>query len=412
LSINKLSKYGIVLVAAVTVATVAQSQFGQSSSKVYADEIASTVPTTSEAPSTTPATSEAPAISTTPAVSTSPETSEAPVVSTTPATSEANLNNYRMFYIKDSFYPNLKDYMGFAGRVTTADKPYTVEKGSTLPEYPYYTIVGSDGKTYSVGDTITINNPLVNHPDENDNVLHYYYYPFNPNSVSEAPAVSTTPATSEAPAVSTTPATSETPAVSTTPTTSEAPANSTTPATSETPAVSTAPATSETPAVSTTPATSEAPAVSTAPATSEAPAVSTTPATSEAPAVSTTPATSEAPAASTTPAVIPSTSVNPASSVTLDKLSQKAYKKMSSAQRWASVSSPLASKADHSMDSAMISSTQSHDEGMTPATGGKLAGHNLPNTGDTNAKVGILGMIFVGLGLTSLAYKGRHRRSK
>lgn len=423
-----MSKYGIVLVAAVTVATVAQSQFGQSSSKVYADEIASTVPTTSEAPSTTPATSEnvstTPAVSTSPetseasAVSTTPATSEAPTVSTAPATSEANLNNYRMFYIKDSFYPNLKDYMGFAGRVTTADKPYTVEKGSTLPEYPYYTIVGSDGKTYSVGDTITINNPLVNHPDENDNVLHYYYYPFNPNSVSEAPAVSTAPATSETPAVSTAPATSEAPAVSVTPATSEAPAVSTTPATSEAPAVSTAPATSEAPVVSTTPATSEAPAVSTTPAasttpaTSEAPAVSTAPATSEAPAVSTTPATSEAPAASTTPAVTPSTSVNPASSVTLDKLSQKAYKKMSSAQRWASVSSPLASKADHSMDSAMISSTQSHDEGMTPATDGNLVGHNLPNTGDTNAKVGILGMIFVGLGLTSLAYKGRHRRSK
>lgn len=422
MSINKLSKYGIVLVAAVTVATVAQSQFGQSSSKVYADEIASTVPTTSEAPSTTPATSEnvstTPAVSTSPetseasAVSTTPATSEAPTVSTAPATSEANLNNYRMFYIKDSFYPNLKDYMGFAGRVTTADKPYTVEKGSTLPEYPYYTIVGSDGKTYSVGDTITINNPLVNHPDENDNVLHYYYYPFNPNSVSEAPAVSTAPATSETPAVSTAPATSEAPAVSVTPATSEAPAVSTTPATSEAPAVSTAPATSEAPVVSTTPATSEAPAVSTTPATSEAPAASTTPATSEAPAASTTPATSEAPAASTTPAVTPSTSVNPASSVTLDKLSQKAYKKMSSAQRWASVSSPLASKADHSMDSAMISSTQSHDEGMTPATDGNLVGHNLPNTGDTNAKVGILGMIFVGLGLTSLAYKGRHRRSK
>ena len=42
MSINKFSKYGIVLVAAITVATVAQSQFGQSSSKVYADEIAST----------------------------------------------------------------------------------------------------------------------------------------------------------------------------------------------------------------------------------------------------------------------------------------------------------------------------------------------------------------------------------
>ena len=227
-------------------------------------------------------------------------------------------------------------------------------------------------------------------------------------ATSEAPAASATPATSEAPAVSTTPATSETPAVSTTPVISEAPAVSVTPATSEAPAASTTPATSEAPAVITTPATSEAPAVSTAPATSEAPAVSTTPATSEAPAVSTAPATSEV----TKPAVIPSTSVNPASSVTLDKLSQKAYKKMSSAQRWASVSSPLASKADHSMDSAMISSTQSHDEGMTPATGRKLAGHNLPNTGDTNAKVGILGMIFVGLGLTSLAYKGRHRRSK
>ena len=228
-------------------------------------------------------------------------------------------------------------------------------------------------------------------------------------ATSEAPAVSTTPAASEAPAaVSTTPATSEAPAVSTTPATSEAPAVSTTPATSEAPAVSTTPATSEAPAVSTTPATSEAPAVSTTPATSEAPAVSTTPATSETPAVSTTPATSEV----TKPAVIPSTSVNPASSVTLDKLSQKAYKEMSSAQRWASVSSPLASKADHFMNSAMISSTQSHDEVMTSATDGKLTSHDLPNTGDTNAKVGILGMIFVGLGLTSLAYKGRHRRSK
>lgn len=54
----KLSKYGIVLVAAVTVATVVQFQFDQSSSKVYADEIASTAPKTSEAPSTMPATSE------------------------------------------------------------------------------------------------------------------------------------------------------------------------------------------------------------------------------------------------------------------------------------------------------------------------------------------------------------------
>ena len=722
MSINKLSKYGIVLVAAVTVATVAQSQFGQSSSKVYADEIASTAPKTSEAPSTTPATSEN--SSTTPAVSTSPDTSETPVVSTTPATSEApavvsTSENSEAPATSASYSEHeglgvtptgivsptsttssensrdkdeTEEFKSFYFRYVEHTDSGDIERGNgafgpnedgrfVLPErddyrYSYYTITSDDGKSFKAGEVIPYDSPLLNHPNFDDNPITYTYYknkpsvegnivvnsinrpswhhgdsisyhvrygvfernskygvpavidiapydtvvvpldkevtvsaktipgytldsankyetgsdipdntlklsssyfvtdntgtpmamflykknnsetPFkdsltpsakpssqsegpltytviyhftgeDPRSVeytiepgetehlgfggkgaasfpviigtpsfyevtydrvkagktlyefwqyddqthngdgtpkvtdttstpetsttpatseapaasttpatSEAPAVSTTPATSEAPAASTTPATSEAPAVSTTPVISEAPAVSTAPATSETPAVSTTPATSETPAVSTTPATSEAPAVSTAPATSEAPAVSTTPATSEAPAVSTTPATSEAPAASTTPAtseapavstapatseapavsttpaVTPSTSVNPASSVTLDKLSQKAYKKMSSAQRWASVSSPLASKADHFMDSAMISSTQSHDEGMTPATDGKLAGHNLPDTGDTNAKVGILGMIFVGLGLTSLVYKGRHRRSK
>ena len=676
MSINKLSKYGIVLVAAVTVATVAQSQFGQSSSKVYADEIASTVPKTSEAPSTTPATSEAPAISTTPAVSTSPETSEAPVVSTTPAMSEApavvsTSENSEAPATSASYSEHeglgvtptgivsptsttssensrdkdeTEEFKSFYFRYVEHTDSGDIERGNgafgpnedgrfVLPErddyrYSYYTITSDDGKSFKAGEVIPYDSPLLNHPNFDDNPITYTYYknkpsvegnivvnsinrpswhhgdsisyhvrygvfernskygvpavidiapydtvvvpldkevtvsaktipgytldsankyetgsdipdntlklsssyfvtdntgtpmamflykknnsetPFKdsltpsakPSSQSEGPLTytviyhftgedprsveytiepgetehlgfggkgaasfpviigtpsfyevtydrvkagktlyefwqyddqthngdgtpkvtdttstpetSTTPATSEAPAASTTPATSEAPAVSTTPATSEAPAASTTPATSEAPAASTTPATSEAPAVSTTPATSEAPAASTTPATSEAPAVSTTPATSEAPAVSTAPATSEAPAVSTTPAVTPSTSVNPASSVTLDKLSQKAYKKMSSAQKGALVSSPLASKADHSMDSAMISSTQSHDEGMTPATDGKLAGHNLPDTGDTNAKVGILGMIFVGLGLTSLVYKGRHRRSK
>lgn len=701
MSINKLSKYGIVLVAAVTVATVAQSQFGQSSSKVYADEIASTVPTTSEVPSTTPATSEAPAISTTPAVSTSPETSEAPVVSTTPAMSEApavvstsenseapetsalysehgdlavtptdivsptsttpseNSSDKSFFFLYVEHTDSGVEQSGTGVYGANEDGRFVIPEGTDY-RYSYYTITTEDGKSFKPGEVIPYDSPLLNHPNFDDNPITYTYYKSKPSvegniivnpvirplwhhgdsisyhvrygvfernskygvpavidiapydtvvvpldkevtvsaktipgytldsankyetgsdipdntlklsssyfvadntgtpmamflykknnsetpfkdsltpsakpssqsegpltytviyhfngedsrsveytiepgetkylklggkgavaapvisgtprfyevtydrvkagktlyefwqfdysthngdgtpkvtdtsstpatsttpATSEAPAVSTTPATSEAPAVSVTPATSEAPAVSTAPATSEAPAVSTTPATSEAPAASTTPATSEAPAASTTPATSEAPAVSTAPATSEAPAVSTTPATSEAPAVSTTPATSEAPAVSVTPAtseapavsttpatsevtkpaVIPSTSVNPASSVTLDKLSQKAYKKMSSAQRWASVSSPLASKADHSMDSAMISSTQSHGGGMTPATDGKLVGHNLPNTGETNAKVGILGMIFVGLGLTSLVYKGRHRRSK
>ena len=41
LSINKFSKYGIVLVAAITLATAVQTQFGQSSTKVYAEETAS-----------------------------------------------------------------------------------------------------------------------------------------------------------------------------------------------------------------------------------------------------------------------------------------------------------------------------------------------------------------------------------
>ena len=148
----KFAKYGIVLVATITVATAAQSQgIGIATQHVYAEE----------------------------------------------ATSYSE--DYRMFYIKDSFYPNLEDYMGLSGRVTTTNEPYTVEEGFTTPEYPYYTIVGSDGKTYSVGDTITVDNPLVNHPNENDNVLYYYHYPSDPNAAtSEAPAPSVSPSTSEA----------------------------------------------------------------------------------------------------------------------------------------------------------------------------------------------------------------------
>ena len=328
LSINKLSKYGIVLVAAVTLTTAVQAQFGQSSTKVYAEE----------------------------------------------TTSDANYEDYRMFYAYFAEYPDDPNYGAMSGRVTTVSEPYIVG------EEPYgpgsYDIFDITGKHYNVGDVITINEPFLNHKDEEDNRLYYYYHPQNSDNTSEAPAVSTTPATSEAPAVSTTPATSETPAASTTPATSETPAVSTTPATSEAPAVSTTPATSETPAVSTTPATSEAPAVSTTPATSEAPAVSTTPATSEAPAVSTTPATSEAPAVSTTPA----TSLVP-------------------------------SKDNHSMNFVTPSYTQTRSAGIKSETDGKLTSQDLPKTGDTNSKVGMLGMIFVGLGLTSFVYKGRHRRS-
>ena len=456
LSINKFSKYGIVLVAAITLATAVQTQFSQSSTKVYAEETASEanyndwrmfyvysadypdkpdsgsmsgrVIKPSEPyvvdenfrdpgtyshydvfddtgkhynvgdtitvndplvnhkneednrlyyyyyPLNSDNTSEAPANSTTPA------TSEAPAVSTTPATSENPISDNdprlnRMLYLDYALADDPKQSW-LTGEVVTP-KGYIVEPADEVEGYPYYTITGSNGKKYSVGDIITTEEPgLFGHANMEEDALYYRYYRTNPNSVSEAPAVSTTPATSEAPAVSTTPATSEAPAVSTTPATSEAPAVSTTPATSEAPAVSTTPATSEAPAVSTTPATSEAPAVSTTPATSEAPAVSTTPATSEAPAVSTTPATSEAPAVSTTPAT-----------------------------------SLVSTKDNHSMNFVTPSYTQTRSAGIKSETDGKLTSQDLPKTGDTNSKVGMLGMVLVGLGLTSFVYKGRHRRS-
>ena len=417
LTIKKLSKYGIVLVAAVTLTTAVQAQFGQSSTKVYAEETAS----------------------------------------------DANYEDYRMFYAYFAEYPDDPNSGAMSGRVTTVSKPYIVGEEPFGPGS--YDIFDITGKHYNVGDVITINEPFLNHKDEEDNRLYYYYHPQNSDNTSEAPAVSTTPATSEAPAVSTTPASSENPISDNDPSlnrmlylnysvaddpkrswltgdvvtpkgytvmpadelegypyytitgsngknysvgdvitteepglfghanyeddalyyryyrtnpnsVSETPAVSTTPATSEAPAVSTTPATSETPAVSTTPATSETPAASTTPTTSEAPAASTTPATSEAPAVSTTPATSEAPAVSTTPA----TSLVP-------------------------------SKDIHSMNSVTYSSTQTRNAGIKSEADGKLTSHDLPKTGDTNSKVGMLGMIFVGLGLTSFVYKGRHRRS-
>ena len=453
LTIKKLSKYGIVLVAAVTLTTAVQAQFGQSSTKVYAEETASDANYEDyrmfyayfaeypDDPNSGAMSGRVTTVSKPYIVGEEPfgpgsydifditgkhynvgdvitinepflnhkdeednrlyyyyhpqnsdNTSEAPAVSTTPATSENPISDNdpslnRMLYLNYSVADDPKRSW-LTGDVVTP-KGYTVMPADELEGYPYYTITGSNGKNYSVGDVITTEEPgLFGHANYEDDALYYRYYRTNPNSVSETPAVSTTPATSEAPAVSTTPATSETPAVSTTPATSETPAVSTTPATSETPAVSTTPATSETPAASTTPTTSEAPAASTTPATSEAPAVSTTPATSEAPAVSTTPATSETPAASTTPATseTPAVSTTPATSL-------------------------VPSKDIHSMNSVTYSSTQTRNAGIKSEADGKLTSHDLPKTGDTNSKVGMLGMIFVGLGLTSFVYKGRHRRS-
>ena len=236
---NKFAKYGIVLVAAITVATAAQSSSQAiATQRVYAEEV-----------------------------------------------TNVNYSDSRMFYAYSAQYPDEPNSGGMAGRVVTPSSPYVVgENFYEAGTYDHYDVFDDTGKHYNVGDVITVDDPLVNHPNEEDNRLYYYYYPLNPNT-SEAPAPSTSPSTSEAPAPSTSPSTSEAPAPSTSPSTSEAPAPSTSPSTSEAPAPSTSPSTSEAPAPSTSPSTSEAPAPSTSPSTSEAPAPSTSPSTSEAPAV-------------------------------------------------------------------------------------------------------------------------------
>ena len=384
LSINKFSKYGIVLVAAITLATAVQTQFGQSSTKVYAEETAS----------------------------------------------NANYEDDRMFYVYSADYPDAPNSGSMSGRVIKPSEPYVVDENFRNPgTYSHYDVFDDTGKHYNVGDIITVNDPLVNHKNEEDNRLYYYYYPLNSDNTSEAPAVSTTPATSENPIFDNDPRLNRMLYINVSspddPTLGWLTGEVVTPKgyivksagevegfpyftitgsngknysvgdiiTTEEPGLfghanyeddalyyryyRTNPnSVSEAPANSTTPATSETPAVSTTPATSEAPAVSTTPAASEAPAVSTTPATSDAPAVSTTPA----TSLVP-------------------------------TKDNHSMNFVTPSYTQTRSAGIKSETDGKLTSHDLPKTGDTNSKVGMLGMIFVGLGLTSFVYKGRHRRS-
>ena len=156
--IKKFAKFGIVLVAAITVATAAQSQVG-TAQKVYADE----------------------------------------------TTTEVNSTNPRMFYLKYS----LSDEPGASWMRGTVVGPdgYTVHAPDDVEGYPYYTITGPEGKAYHVGDNITMEEPgLFGHANPEDDALNYLYYRSDPNaSTSETPA----PATSEAPSTSTTPATSE-----------------------------------------------------------------------------------------------------------------------------------------------------------------------------------------------------------
>jgi len=161
---NKFAKYGVVLIAAITVATAVQAQ-NITTQYAYAEEVTANDPA---------------------------------------------LN--RMLYL-DYSAPEDSTVGWLTGEVVTPTG-YTVEPAYELEGFPYYTITGSDGKSYSAGDTITVEDPLVNHANPEDNVLYYRYYSVDPNaSTSEAPAPSTSPSTSEAPAPSTSPSTSEAPAV-------------------------------------------------------------------------------------------------------------------------------------------------------------------------------------------------------
>ena len=177
----KFAKFGIVLLSTVTIATVAQSQQGNVSHRVYAEEV-----------------------------------------------SQPDYDSWRMFYVHSADYPNDPNDGGMAGRVITPDVPYVVgnESFRAPGTYSRYEVFDDTGKRYNPGDTITVNDPVVNHANEEDNNIYYYYYMNSTASETPAPAPSTSPSTSEAPAPSTSPSTSEAPAPSTSPSTSEAPSAS------------------------------------------------------------------------------------------------------------------------------------------------------------------------------------------
>ena len=166
----KFAKFGIVLLSTVTIATVAQSQQGNVSHHVYAEEV-----------------------------------------------SQPDYDSWRMFYVHSADYPNDPNDGGMAGRVITPDSPYVVgnESFRAPGTYSRYEVFDDTGKRYNPGDTITVDDPVVNHVNEEDNNIYYYYYPLDPSaSETPAPAPSTSPSTSEAPAPSTSPSTSEAPAPS------------------------------------------------------------------------------------------------------------------------------------------------------------------------------------------------------
>ena len=162
-NIKKFAKYGLVLVAAITIATAAQAQQG-TMQKVYADE----------------------------------------------TTTQFTADNSRMFYLKYTLsdQPEITWMQG----AVVGPNGYTVQAPDDVDGYPYYTITGPQGNQYSVGDKITTEEPgLFGHTNPEDDALNYLYYRSDPNaSTSEAPAPTPTPSETPAP----NPSTSETPAPS------------------------------------------------------------------------------------------------------------------------------------------------------------------------------------------------------
>ena len=144
--IAKFAKYGLALIAAITIATAAQAQQG-TMQKVYADETTTTVDAT----------------------------------------------NSRMFYLKYALsdQPEISWMQG----AVVGPNGYTVQAPDDVDGYPYYTITGPQGNQYSVGDKITTEEPgLFGHTNPEDDALNYLYYKTDPNaSTSEAPAPSKDP---------------------------------------------------------------------------------------------------------------------------------------------------------------------------------------------------------------------------
>lgn len=114
----KFAKFGIVLLSTVTIATVAQSQQGNVSHHVYAEEV-----------------------------------------------SQPDYDSWRMFYVHSADYPNDPNDGGMAGRVITPDSPYVVgnESFRAPGTYSRYEVFDDTGKRYNPGDTITVDDPVVNH---------------------------------------------------------------------------------------------------------------------------------------------------------------------------------------------------------------------------------------------------------